>query len=357
MKIAMLVARFRMNKLGGVERDVIEIGKEFLKKGHEVVIISKKVERTELDKEEICGIKIFRVNTINIRGLRSIFSFFKIIKLIKKINADIYNPRDWSPTFPFLFLRKKYIMTSHGILADYEKKYSLKWVGILMERIVFALAKKPIICVQRKSKTDYIKKYKFIILPNGIVPQEFKPSKKQRKGNFLLFVGALDDRKNIKNICKAVSLLNSKGLNLKLKIVGEGPYKEELKEKYSEFEFLGHKKDEELIKLYQKCKFLILPSLSEGFGRVWIEALACGRPIIASRVGEGEYLVKDKDFGRIVEEVSSVKELSEKILSLNKQINKKGVKYKKIRKFVLKNYTWKKIAEDYLKIFKEKISK
>ena len=156
MKIAIPVVRFSIEKLGGVERDVIEIGREFKKKGHDVSIICRDFKKGELREEEIGGIKIFRANAIRIKWLKMISSFFGILKIIKKIDADIYNPRDWSPTFPFLFLKKHYIMTSHGFHADYEKTNPFTK---FMEKFVLSKAKKPIICVQRKSpKVNYIKK-------------------------------------------------------------------------------------------------------------------------------------------------------------------------------------------------------
>ncbi|MCP6719176.1 MAG: glycosyltransferase family 4 protein [Patescibacteria group bacterium] len=354
MKIVLICKRLIKGKLGGVERVVMELAKEFKRQGHEIIILSRKENKKELSEEKIEGILIKRITTINISGFRTISSFFKMVKLIRNTPAEIYNSHDWSPTLVFLIKKFKspYVMTSHGFYADYDNPNK---IIEFMEKFVLSRAEKPIICVQKRSSTDYLKKFKFVFIPNGVDADDFKVSKKI--GKYALFVGSLDSRKNIVRVCQAFDHIRKKGVKIPLKVVGEGPFGEKLEKRYPFIDFLGHKDGKELIKLYQNCKFFVLPSNAEGFGVVWIEAMACGKPIIASNVGEGPELIKNKNFGRIVEETHSTKNIIKQIMSLNSQIEKEGVKNKEIRDFVKKNYSWNVIVKKYIDIFKKRIKR
>jgi len=354
MKIVLICKRLIKGELGGVERVVLELAKEFTKQRHKVIILSRKEHKKELDEEKIEGILIKRVASVNISGLRTISSLFKMIKLIKNTPADVYNSHDWSPTIPFLIKKfgSPYVMTSHGFYADYDNPNK---IIEFMEKFVLSRARKPIICVQRRSSTNYLKKFKFTFIPNGVDTGNFKVSKKI--GKYALFVGGLNQRKNILRVCRAFAYLRKKGLKIPLKVVGEGPFKERLEKEYSFIEFLGHKDGKELIKLYQNCKFFVLPSNAEGFGVAWIEALSCGKPIIASKFGEGLELVKNKNFGRIVRNTHSLKDIIKEIESLNSQIEKEGIKHKEMSEFIKKNYSWNAIARRYIQIFNAKIKR
>src|SRR5206468_13016467 len=53
--------------------------------------------------------------------------------------------------------------------------------------------------------------------------------------------------------------------------------------------------------LLQRCRFMAAPSLEESFGNVALEAMACGKPVIASRASGFTEIVKDHQNGRLVE--------------------------------------------------------
>ena len=133
-----------------------------------------------------------------------------------------------------------------------------------------------------------------------------------------------------------------------------------LSQKYKKdrnIKFLGRREGLGLIKLFQKCKFFVLPSTAEGFGLVWIEAQSCGKPIVASNVGVGPELIIDKDFGRLINNTSSQTDISRNIISLNKQIDQDGTKSEKIRKNIINNYSWDSISDKYLNKFEVLLSK
>ena len=109
---------------------------------------------------------------------------------------------------------------------------------------------------------------------------------------YLLYVGALDPRKNLYSLLKAYSLLPI-NLLLKHKLVLVGPYSkseisllhhwiDELNLSLQEIVILPFISDYDLVYIYQNCFLFIFPSYHEGFGLPVLEAICCGAPVIAS---------------------------------------------------------------------------
>ena len=109
---------------------------------------------------------------------------------------------------------------------------------------------------------------------------------------FILFVGTIEPRKNLLTLLKAFEeILRSTSLRPQLVIAGkEGWLMDELFSYLSEsgvkdrLRFTGYLIDEDLRALYSSCRAFVYPSLYEGFGLPPLEAMACGAPVITSRI-------------------------------------------------------------------------
>ena len=122
---------------------------------------------------------------------------------------------------------------------------------------------------------------KFSNTENDSFKQEFNLSDKP----IVLFVGNLIKRKNVESLLEAKKIANS---DYYLVVVGDGPLFKKLKKKVEDDNirdviFTGSRGDVENI--IPSCDLLVLPSFSESFGLVLIEALACGKPVVGSNVG------------------------------------------------------------------------
>lgn len=95
------------------------------------------------------------------------------------------------------------------------------------------------------------------------------------KPDYALYVGRVSHEKNIE------AFLTADTGELRKVIVGDGPLKDTLEQKYPEAEFVGTKRGEELAAYYANAAVFVFPSKTDTFGLVMIEALASGTPVVA----------------------------------------------------------------------------
>lgn len=125
------------------------------------------------------------------------------------------------------------------------------------------------------------------------------------KGPSIAYVGTLEERKGVKYLIQAFPKIKTSFPQLKLLIVGstlpgQKSYVNKLKSiiKDPNLMFLGARND--VYDIMAACELLIVPSLSEAFGRVIIEAMACSKPVIATNVGGIPEIIEDGKTGIII---------------------------------------------------------
>ena len=169
----------------------------------------------------------------------------------------------------------------------------------------------------------------------------------------ILFAGSLIDVKNVSSLLKAFKKLIELEPNVVLKIAGNGYLMGKLKStvknmKLSEVvKFLGSLSSDVLADEMIKSDIFCLPSLSEGWPNVIMEAMACGTPVVASKVGGIPEQIISDDYGYLCNPFSE-DDIAEKILiGLRKDWN-----YKIIEKHG-KQYLRSNTAEQIVDIYDE----
>lgn len=130
--------------------------------------------------------------------------------------------------------------------------------------------------------------------------------------NLILSVGRLQRRKGFDMVIKSLPGLLEQGLNVRYALIGIGEdwdYLHELTEANGvadRVHFLGHMPPEDLPRWYNACDVFVMPNReidgdTEGFGMVFIEAAACGKPAIAGMAGGTGAAVIDGDTGNRVD--------------------------------------------------------
>lgn len=198
----------------------------------------------------------------------------------------------------------------------------------------------------------FLKDFPDFIIHNSVDYKQYKPFDKEKARNFfsipidyivLLFVATdiSDKRKGLRDLVKAVAQIN----NPKIKICTVGlnnPKADDIKGLIR----LGVIKDSQRMSLaYSAADYFIMPSLQEAFAQTPLEAMACGKPVIAYPCSGSKELI-NSDNGIICKDFT--------VAALTDAINEAMNNYynsKYIREFIIKKFSPEKIARQYLSLY------
>jgi alpha-1,3-rhamnosyl/mannosyltransferase len=137
-------------------------------------------------------------------------------------------------------------------------------------------------------------------------------------GPFLLAVGTLEPRKNLRTLLRAFAEVRRRGSPCSLVVVGGAGWRAadieaDLGRASTEVVRTGYVGDDDLVVLYSACACFVFPSLHEGFGFPILEAMACGAPVVCSDrsslpevAGQAALLVDPLDAGAIADAIEAV---------------------------------------------------
>jgi glycosyltransferase involved in cell wall biosynthesis len=171
----------------------------------------------------------------------------------------------------------------------------------------------------------------------------------------LISVARLIERKGIQDVLRAVAELRDPDISLL--IVGEGNYKDQLKKLSHDLSlddrvtFYGFCHPDKLPGLLVNSDVFILPSRAEAFGNVFVEAMACGLPVIGSDTGgipdligeENGILVKPGNIEMIKQAIVAMKESKQLMLNMGAANRKK----------VRENFIWSSITKQYISVYQD----
>lgn len=195
----------------------------------------------------------------------------------------------------------------------------------------------------------------------GINSNVFKPRESNthlKSGNpKILTVARLHQYKGLSYLLKAVKMVSKYLPQAKLYIRGKGPEEENLRiqvkdlelEKYVQF-LERSMPNEEMPYLYAECDIYVQPSLIEPYGITVLEAMACEKPVIGTRVGGILDTVKDDETGLLVPPGNS-EELAEAIVKLSDD-KTRHIMGKNARRRAIENFDWGIIAGRYDELLK-----
>ena len=167
----------------------------------------------------------------------------------------------------------------------------------------------------------------------------------------IISAGRLDPMKDFSTLIAAFALVRQKYAHAKLLILGEGQERKRL-EKMIESEGLGDAVDmpgavPNVLPYFKKSSIFVLSSISEGFGNVVVEALISGIPVIATRSGGPDEILKNGKFGILVDP-RDPKQLADNICEVLQKPKKKTSGAMKRAT----DFTVQKIAGEYLNFAK-----
>ena len=194
-------------------------------------------------------------------------------------------------------------------------------------------------------------------IPGGVDTIVFKPALPGAASfDRILFIGRLDYMKGVHVLIKAFSKIWKQYPYLHLDIIGDGPDKDKLKRMCVDLcidNFISfHGTVTETVKYLHKSRLFVLPSLSEGFSNVILEAMACGLPVVAANVGGTPDIIQNGINGLLVEPDSpdQIFDAVMKIINNRDMAKKLGAE---ARKTVENNFSMEQIADRYISLYRD----
>ena len=199
-------------------------------------------------------------------------------------------------------------------------------------------------------------------IPNGYDDKKFAKLDEQMcrdelnlplENKIILNVGNFDGVKGHKYLIEAMKEVVKHRKDVLCIIVGSGKLKNKLKKQIKTsnlqpyVKLVGGKPHDEIPIWMNACDVFVLPSLRESFGVVQIEAMTCGKPVVATYNGGSEEIITSEDYGLLCEPANP-EELAEKILiALDKEWDSDCVSD------YAKKFDWKKIGGEIMQVYKK----
>lgn len=368
MKVGIVTQSFTQDS--GVAKHVFHSSREMIKLGHDPTVITAHFTGEDDDK----GLRVIRIGqdiSLPANGTFANVTFgYKMGKKLKRIFDQekfdilhIHCPLDpIMPLWAIKVAKTPIVGTFHTYMKN---NLAYDVIGESFEPYVNKLSGR--IAVSQ-SALDYVAQYfpgDYRIIPNGVDINKFnpkvKPIEKFDDDLFnILYVGRIDPRKGLKYLLQAFSIVYGHTNKVRLIVVGKGLLSEYykmflLKDLEDKVFFEGYVAGKEIPHYYTTADVYCSPAThGESFGLVLLEAMASGKPVVASS-NEGYKRVLSSQEGILVEP-KNVVQLAKAIITLmdgQKKREKMGAAGRK----KAKKYSWENVTKQIVDYYQEVLKK
>ena len=265
------------------------------------------------------GIKTFRIThkELPVRKWKHFIRWWAVVRLFNKLykkgsKPDIVHAHVYAAGVPAVILGR--LQNIQVIITEHWSGFARRKPGKFKQKMArYAMNRASLILPVSENLIEFIQYYgirnEFQVVPNVVNTNTFYPSSTDTRGNDtrkkILTVASMTPIKGIPYLLEALHQIRQRRQDFFLDIVGDGPNRLEYAEMTVDLGldkmvmFHGILCKEKVAEAMRMCDFFVLPSLWENMPVVLIEALACGKPVIATNVG-GVKEVIDKESGQLV---------------------------------------------------------
>jgi len=285
-------------RIGGLEYVVKSVSERLAKAGHETIVIAGEPEIDKPQEEEINNVRVIRwptispgdayhiprkrsdlekflkelarhVDVVHVHSVHSIFTVYAGLVI-----AD-------SSAFPRIVVTPHYHGTGHTFVRRVLWTFWRWRVAELLKRAstIYAVSKREASILASHYPEA---RSKIVVIPNGVDEDVLSYRWQGQSSNYMVYAGRVEKYKRLE-----IAVDIAKELNLKLLIIGKGPYREKLVRYTSKMyrggvEFLEPQPRQKYLELVSRARYAINPSKHEAFSIFTAEALAIGIPAIVS---------------------------------------------------------------------------
>ena len=208
------------------------------------------------------------------------------------------------------------VASVHTRFETYMQYYNLHWlepvIRAMLRRfyrrcdaiVVPAESTAAILRAQRMNK-------QISIWTRGVDREQFNPDRRDMKWRkaqgiaasetVIAFLGRVVMEKGLDDFAEAIAELRARGMPHRVVVIGEGPARPWFEAQLPNAVFLGQLEGGELARALASADILLNPSITEAFGNVTLEAMACGLPVVAAVATGATNLVRDGETGTLVQ--------------------------------------------------------
>jgi glycosyltransferase involved in cell wall biosynthesis len=390
MKIVQFTIRFLPSE-GGTERATYYLCRELALNGHQVSIVTANANNFSKDKV-ISNYKILKYQTANYLSTETIddITVYRYPYLISNNSPPIFSPSlvtfnvsnfdiihlqgvNMTSSFSILSLLvtlkgRRFVATTHGI-AEFSVRSNFE--KLFVTRLYLKRAEKIIALCQYESNMLLqlgISPEKIVIIPNGVDLNRFKckPSveritelkKKYRLAKYVMIcVGRVASNKGFESLIEAAIAFRNDDVSFV--IVGpsvDAVYLRKLKSLIDyyglnkKFVLTGWVPDTEIVDLLFLSDIFVFPSIIDTFGLVNLDAMAAGKPVVASSTGGVSEIVQHGKTGIIVTPGDSL-ELSKAIRKLLDDKELRDFMGLNGQRVVKEKFSWEKICSETITVY------
>ena len=342
--------------MSGLGRYALEMIQQFivLRVDFKILIYGNKIHESYHELEPYC-------HKYTGRFTKNLWELFLIPIEAKKIGCDtLWNPTNTGPLFRHNLY---YIVTVHDVAFKANPQWTSLITRLFYSNVIGRAMRisNKVTTVSNFSKSEILQYYPY--LNESKVLQFYsgcdhtlsveRPSAKKKH---YVFLGNLEERKNLIRVLDAWQLAQKNGMNGSLKVIGAIKERESLDlQKYmgdNSIDFLGYANESFKNELIETAKGLLFPSLYEGFGFPILEAMRLGCPVITSNIG---VMAEISSTFAIHVNPYNTKEISDAILFAD------NLNDHEIEAFTMKalqyqnNFTWANAANEFIGSFSKEI--
>lgn len=309
---------YQNSQVGGIQQQILSILKEYDRKVFNPIFCCLGTRKKIAGEIEKLGIDFVSLNRERYHKL-SPGIFFALYKLIKQKNIHILRthkyrsnfygrPAGWLAGVPVI------ISSEHNIYRDKEFRLSRRVINGMLSRITDKMIAVSDAIGKDMVKYDGIDPSRVMVIRNGVDTEKFNGMEETdmirkefslgQEDIILGFTGRLVINKGLKYLIDAAALLKKEVDNFKILIIGKGSLLDELKamaKKNNVLDkviFTGERRD--IPALLSCLDIYVMSSIKEGLPNALLEAMASGRPIVATKVGGIPEVIQHGISGQLV---------------------------------------------------------
>jgi len=355
---------------GGVERVVEELAHNLVNFGHEVRVLTFNPDGWPA-REKVGGVEIVRIPAVNLQPIVGVPAALNASLRLRRFldDADVVHVNNIFFTLSLLTVLSRpkapVVTTMHigsldnlpGVTGAVARFYERTIGQYILRKSTAVTAVSPSVAGHAANLGT---RASVQVIPNSVDVERFCPppgvNGNGGDDHSVLFLGRLSRNKGPQYLVEAIPQVVSEIPDASFDFVGDGPLRDALARRMGELGLNGnvriHGKVPDVVPVLQRAGVVVRPSLTEGMPLAVMEAMACGKPVLATRVGGTPDLILDGETG-ILFDPGDVDALVAGLIHVLENKERAATMGRRAREWAERQVTWKRVSQKYERLYEE----